>query len=423
MAIVLQQGFTAGGELVHALPEQYRPSLRLPSDLQHEDERWMREALREAMRYNGRASPNPTVGCVIVKNNKIIARGATRTYGDWHAERVAIESLSDKTVLAGATAYVTLEPCGVVGKQPPCAPLLTENGITRCVIGAKDPHTKAGGLGVKHLIQNGVIVRHGVLAAECAAWHLPFLLSFLERRPVWIGKWAQTFDGCIADAQGVSQWLSSEASRAYTHFLRQHYDAILVGAGTVIADHPRLNARDVPSPELRQPIKIIFDPEGMIPATDKSVWEKILNQTFSAQCIYIVKDSSWKNISDSAQHQIKARCEILMCHQEDIWSDVQQQLAVRAWFGKSLQSIFVEGGSRVLSELLHREILDVLHIFVAPGWLGAHSMRATGADGQQRLRPEMSFWKLLAQESISNDTLIEYVAAGPWQRLASQLGL
>jgi diaminohydroxyphosphoribosylaminopyrimidine deaminase/5-amino-6-(5-phosphoribosylamino)uracil reductase len=194
----------------------------------------MRLALMESMEGVGRASPNPAVGAVLVRDGRLLSKGATLAYGDRHAERVALDAVSDRQLLRGASCYVTLEPCAGTGKQPPCTDALLAAGIRRIVVGALDPHPKAAGQGLKALAQAGITVETNVLGGECRAFLFPFLAYQQLQRPVVIGKWAQTLDGHLADDHGHSQWISGKKARAYTHWLRQKYDAILVGVGTAM---------------------------------------------------------------------------------------------------------------------------------------------------------------------------------------------
>ena len=228
-----------------------------------DDEWWMMVALQEAQTFTGGASPNPTVGCVIVKDESIIARGVTETFGGRHGEKVAADSVRTES-LQGSTAYVTLEPCSHQGKQAPCAPMLVKLGITRCVIGIQDPFDKVDGGGIKILQDAGVEVRLGILADACRAWHLDFLFHCAYKRPLILAKWAQSLDGQLADDDNQSKWITGAEARAYTHLLRQKCDGIMVGAGTILADKPSLDVRDCKPRIHRSPVKIIIDHKGKL---------------------------------------------------------------------------------------------------------------------------------------------------------------
>ena len=255
---ITMRDFSVGGYIEAAIRSSFENPYKKNSD-----EYWMFEALIESMREVGKASPNPTVGCVYVKDGKLISKGATQEFGSLHGERYAA-SLVDSSKLEGSTAYVTLEPCSHFGSQPPCAELLVDLKVKRVVIAMIDPFSKVQGKGIELLKSHGVEVEVGVLEDEMKLWHLPFTLHLRKKSPLMIAKWAQTLDGNLADDFGKSKWITGKDARAYTHFLRQKYDAILVGAGTVIADEPSLDVRDCQLNINRNPIKIIFDPSSKL---------------------------------------------------------------------------------------------------------------------------------------------------------------
>ncbi|SME93793.1 diaminohydroxyphosphoribosylaminopyrimidine deaminase [Pseudobacteriovorax antillogorgiicola] len=380
-AMDYQSGFTAGSDLY-----------------------WMAMALAEGMKAVGKAPPNPIVGCVFVKDQKLLAKGATEEFGGRHGERVAASRLKEGEA-RGGTVYVTLEPCCHTGKQPPCAQLLVELGIKRCVMAMVDPFHKVNGRGIRYLEKHGVKVEVGVMAKEAMAWHLPFLFSSHYRRPLLVGKWAQTFDGHLADDQGGSQWISGQESRAYTHFLRQKYDAIMVGSGTVIADIPSLNVRDCRGPINRSPVKIIIDPKGRILSIDSEIQRHLIRKTFAGEpTIYCGPEhkSSWLSHVDMV-HSIELKGPIdadLVARLNDCYQSLKD---------RPLQSIFVEGGPSLLNRLIGQGLIDVFHTFQRPSILGGHENRlgTAGKEPQRRLMAEKQDLYLLASIVLGQDIVVE----------------
>lgn len=225
----------------------------------------MGRALELALRGQGWVEPNPMVGCVLLRDGAVIGEGWHRRFGGLHAEREALGDAERRGNDArGATAVVTLEPCGHYGKQPPCTLGLMEAGVARVVVAMADPGAESGG-GAAVLREAGVGVELGLMADEATRLNRPWLKRMATGRPWVIAKWAQTLDGRVATVTGDSKWISSEASRRRVHELRGRVDAVLTGVGTVIADDPRLTARDV---EVRRAARrVVFDRGGRCPAS------------------------------------------------------------------------------------------------------------------------------------------------------------
>src|SRR5579862_3356567 len=202
----------------------------------------MEEAIALAESALGFTSPNPAVGCVIVAGDKIVGRGTTAVGGRPHAETVALARAGAKA--RGATAYVSLEPCAHYGQTPPCANALVEAGIARVVIGCGDPFPKVRGKGIAILRQAGIAVTLGVMEDEARRSNEGFFTRVETGRPMLTLKLAMTLDGRIATSSGDSKWISGAQSRALVHRWRRYSDAVMVGAGTVLADNPRLTCRD-----------------------------------------------------------------------------------------------------------------------------------------------------------------------------------
>ena len=221
------------------------------------DEKFMREAIRLAAQELGKTRPNPAVGCVIVKNGRIIARGWHRRAGLPHAEIEALRSLKNASAARGATAYVTLEPCSTNGRTPPCTTALVEAGLARVVTGAIDPNPKHRGRGLRLLHKAGLKTTSGVLAEECAALNPEFHHVMTTGLPWVIAKCGMSLDGRLTRPPGEGQWITSALARRDAMKLRTRVDAILVGAGTVRADDPALTLRGVRG---TQPWRIVWAP-------------------------------------------------------------------------------------------------------------------------------------------------------------------
>ena len=262
----IAHGFLAGGPLNQILSSTHSgfttPILNQPADTI--DRFWMLEAFTESLNGVGLTNPNPAVGCVIVDQfGKEVSRGCTEAYPGRHAEAVAFQKVADLKRLENASLYVTLEPCSHQGKQPPCVNFLLNSKIKHIFIARKDSNPLVNGKGIRKLQRAGKEVHIGLFGAEVTAWNFPFFAEQALKRPVIILKWAQTLDGQLADDTDQSQWISGPQARAYTHWLRQKYDVVLVGAKTFLRDTPRLTVRDCALPHHRSPLPIVFDPKGL----------------------------------------------------------------------------------------------------------------------------------------------------------------
>lgn len=378
------------------------------------DEGWMRLALLEAMEAVGRTSPNPAVGAVIVKDGKLLSKASTDAYGLMHAETRALQNVSAE-LLKGASCYVTLEPCGGRGKQGPCADALIAAGISRVVIAATDPHEKAGGLGIEKLRAAGIEIRLHVMESEAKAWHFPFLAFQKKKAPIVIGKWAQTLDGHLADDADNSQWISGKRSRSYTHWLRQKYDAIMVGVHTVLQDSPKLTVRDSAGPIVRHPHKIIFDPSGKLQTASPQTVEALLSEVKNGGplvywCTEAKIHSYPPNLAAFKDHIIH-----LPTINFDDWDGFFLSISKdhESRFGRHMQSIMAEGGSQLLTLLMRSSQLDATHIFVRAGFLGGSRNRI--ALLHQGQNPSLNImqrhdYKLLAVQQIDDDFVVECVS-------------
>jgi diaminohydroxyphosphoribosylaminopyrimidine deaminase/5-amino-6-(5-phosphoribosylamino)uracil reductase len=247
---------------------------------------------------------------------------------------MAFKNLPPGTSLEGVTAYVTLEPCSHFGFQPPCVELFLNSGIQRIVIAAQDPDARVNGRGIERLRSHGIQVEVGILENEAKAFLFPFFFQAVSRKPAWIAKWAQTPNGFLADDNGHSKWITNEKSRAYTHWLRQKYDVIVIGAETYLKDLPKLTSRDSAPPHHRSPIPVIFDPKA-----------KLSPHTLPSHFVH------WT--SEGQNPQTPAELILNFKNFVDAYP-----------FDKPLQSVMVEGGAALLNLLLDQDLIDAIHQFV-----------------------------------------------------------
>lgn len=340
------------------------------------DEFYMRRALKLAGKGAGNVSPNPMVGCVIVKEGRIIGEGWHACCGENHAEINALEQASEP--ISGATIYVTLEPCSHHGRTPPCVKRLLAEGPARVVIGTSDPNPLVAGRGIRALQKNGIAVTVGVLEEDCRALNEVFFKFISTGQPFVTLKYAQTLDGRIATATGHSRWISSPPSLRLAHALRSTHDAILVGVGTVLADDPELTVRLVKG---KSPWRIVLDSSLRIPST-----AKILKNQDQAKTIIVTspRTSSKKRTALQAMG-----IEIIV-----IGETAQGRLNLQELFcalgQRSIASLLIEGGAAVITTVLKEMLADRLVLIVAPKIIGK-GIEAVGDLGlttmDQAIRP------------------------------------
>jgi diaminohydroxyphosphoribosylaminopyrimidine deaminase/5-amino-6-(5-phosphoribosylamino)uracil reductase len=379
---LLKSGFALGGRIDRALHEKVEPSFPFGTD-----EYWMEQALLISMNSCGLSPPNPSVGCVLVKNQTLLASGFTQATGREHAERMAFKMLPENPDLREVTAYVTLEPCSHFGSQPPCSDLFLNTKLKKMVIACQDPDSRVNGEGIARLRANGIEVVVGVLEKEVEAFLFPFFFDRLKKQPAWIGKWAQTPSGYLADALGQSKWISNAESRAYTHWLRQKYDVIVVGAETYLRDLPKLSVRDAAPPHHRAPIPVIFDPRG-----------KLLGQSLPGHFLHFVGEArmSKGQVPDS-QISIIPQYD----SSESLFRNFKKALNQRR-FAQPLQSVMVEGGASLLNGLFEFGLLDAAHQFTGP-------REFTASDERYRMKWKASeSWEQVTQCNFSEDSLQEW---------------
>lgn len=325
------------------------------SNFTKDDQAYMNRALQLAAQAKGRTSPNPLVGCVIVKNNEIIGEGFHQQAGTPHAEVHALRQAGEKA--KGATAYVTLEPCSHFGRTPPCADALIKAGLQRIVIAMQDPNPRVSGRGIQRLREAGIQVEVGLFADSAARLNRPFLKAIQTGLPYVIYKAALTLDGKIATETGDSRWVSNEASRHFAHKLRNELDVILVGSETVLKDDPALTCR---LPEGRDPVRVIVDGALRIPLE-----AQVLSSFSSAPCIIAT--------SQAASPQ-KVECLKELPHVE-VWQyptprHVPLKQLLLDFVARGWNSVLLEGGGGLAGALFQLGMVDEIEFFIAPKLIG-----------------------------------------------------
>ncbi len=320
------------------------------------DEEYMKLALKLARRGLGWTSPNPMVGAVLVKNNRIIGQGYHRRFGGNHAEVDALQHAEANR--AGATLYVTLEPCCHYGKTPPCVDAIIKNKIKKVIIGTLDPNPQVSGKSVTILNQHGIETRVGVLEEECRELNEAYFKYMTTGLPLVTIKFAQTLDGRIATVSGDSRWISSEEFRKLAHRLRAINDAILVGIDTVLADNPQLTVRLVKG---RNPTRIILDSRLRMPPDA----EIVRTQDVSPVIIATTAQADRERKSKLRELGI----EILEV-QSGISGGIDLKGLLKALGERNISSLLVEGGARVITSFLRQKLADKFVVAIAPKILG-----------------------------------------------------
>lgn len=356
-----------------------------------EDERWMRRALQLARRGQGRVEPNPMVGCVIVRGNRLLGEGYHRRFGGPHAEVEALRRC--RGWARGATAYVTLEPCCHFGKTGPCTRVLRAAGIARVVASMPDPFEQVSGKGFRELRRAGVRVDVGVGRTEAEQMNAPYLKLRREGIPWVIVKWAQSLDGRIATRSGDTRWISCEASRRRVHELRGRVDAVLVGVGTVLADDPELTCRMVQPKRLA--CRVVLDTRLRTPPDCRLV------RTARAAPLLIASSYETVRRHSSRVARLHARgAEVVgfPCR----GGRVDLKAVLRELGRRSFSNVLVEGGGEVIGALLDEALADEAYVFVSPRIIGGREApAAVGGRGVDRLR---AAWALDAVDVLTVGT-------------------
>jgi diaminohydroxyphosphoribosylaminopyrimidine deaminase/5-amino-6-(5-phosphoribosylamino)uracil reductase len=351
-------------------------------------------ALSLGRRGWGNTWPNPSVGCVIVSAGRIVGRGWTAPSGRPHAETQALAQAGDAA--CGATAYVTLEPCAHWGQTPPCAGALAGAGVARVVVAVRDSDPRVAGRGIAMLREAGVQVDCGVLEGQARHDHMGFFSRIEQGRPIITLKLAQSFDGRIATATGESKWITQAPARRAVHAMRANHDAVMVGGGTLRADDPLLDVRDmgVRTQPARIAVSRCLDiPLGSRLARTAGTTPLVVCHGPEAPTDLV---QAWKNLG----------AQMLVCRVEGRQLDMADVLQQLGLYG--FTRVFCEGGSAIAASLLSADLVDHLVGFTAGLTIGAEGLPGVGAMGLARLDHAARF-DLVGTQAVGPDVLHRWV--------------
>ena len=355
----------------------------------------MATALALAERGLGNVWPNPAVGCVLVKEGRIVGRGWTRPGGRPHAETEALARAGDAA--RGSTAYVTLEPCAHHGRTPPCTTALIAAGIARCVVATVDPDPRVDGRGLGQLRAAGIEVEVGCLAEPARRLAAGFLIRVRHGRPLVALKLAMSVDGRIAAATGHSQWITGPTARQAAHGLRLAHDAVMVGSGTVLADDPMLTCR-LPGVR-RQPVRVVLDRRLRLPV------DAALVRTAGDTATWVfTRGHRRRRIVDLEAAGVGV-FPLAAAGPDDA---LREALALLA--GQGITRVLVEGGTGLATALIRGGLVDRLYLFTAPLVIGGDGLPAVAGLGVQRV-DTVPHWRLLEERRLGPDRLAVMEAA------------
>ena len=329
----------------------------------------LRRTLRLAARGRGRTSPNPLVGAVVARGERVLGEGFHAAAGELHAERVALTSCAEDP--AGATLYISLEPCAHHGRTPPCTDAIVEAGIARVVVGSDDPTAKAAGRGLGILRDEGIAVElaDGQVARDALLLNQPFRKHARTGRPLVLAKWAMTLDGKVATRSGDSRWISGDASRRRVHHWRAEVDAVAVGIGTALHDDPLLTARIEAVP--RQPRRVVFDSEARLPL-DSALVRSAAEAPVTVVCSRAAPRRRLEALEATG-------VELIVVDGGN--PPARVRAALDELGAREVQSVLLEGGPRLAGAFLEAGEIDEARVFVAPLLAGGRDAR-TPLEGQ-----------------------------------------
>jgi len=318
------------------------------------DTRYMKRALALAARGKGDTSPNPMVGAVVVRGNRIVGEGYHHRAGEPHAEVIALANSGKLS--RGAQLFLNLEPCTHTGRTPPCTPLVISSGVKRVVVGMTDPNPKVAGRGIRAMRRAGIDVKVGVLENECRRLNEVFIHWITVGEPFCVLKAAMSIDGKIATRRGDSQWITSAQSRRDVHRLRAQVDAVLVGAGTVRADDPSLTARDV---------KVRRQPKPVILSTNFDLPKKSKVFDHPAGCLVATSSKAGASRRKSLENRGVEVVTLPTKGGMIQWRPLLEELA-----GRDITSVLIEGGGRVFGSAIESGAVRKVVIYAAPTIIG-----------------------------------------------------
>lgn len=366
------------------------------------EEQFMKRAIELAKQGAGWTAPNPLVGAVVVKNGRVIGEGYHRKYGELHAERNALAACTEDP--AGATLYVTLEPCCHYGKTPPCTEIIIEKKIAKVVIGSRDSNPKVAGKGARILREHGIEVVEDYLREACDALNPVFFHYITTKTPYVVLKFAMTLDGKIATRTGASKWITGEAARNHVHQLRGRYAGILAGIGTVLADDPMLNCR---IDGAHQPLRIILDSHLRIPMGSRLV------RSAKEYPLLIVCNESIRDREEGAsriQKLEEAGAKVWTLPEKNGHPDLN--VLMQRLGEEKIDSVLIEGGGTVNEAALKAHIVHHVYAYIAPKIFGGEDAKTPVEGSGIRLPQECANLRLAKITVLLNDMLLEYDVEG-----------
>ncbi|MFH1479550.1 MAG: bifunctional diaminohydroxyphosphoribosylaminopyrimidine deaminase/5-amino-6-(5-phosphoribosylamino)uracil reductase RibD [Candidatus Omnitrophota bacterium] len=355
---------------------------------------FMKRAIELAKKGMFTTSPNPMVGAIVVKNEKVISESYHKRAGSLHAEAMAIKKAGKRA--KGATLYVTLEPCSHIGRTPPCVDSIIKSGISKVICAMKDPNPLNNGKGIEILRRNKIKVSVGLLEKEAKELNHIFIKYITEKLPFVILKLAESLDGKIATRKYDSKWITSESSREYAHKLRSEADAVLVGVNTIIKDDPFLTSRSA-----RSPIKVILDPTLRIP--DRS---KIFSKASpSLNIIAVLKKTLMdkKNLEKIVRLNKKGVM-LIACQGRKGKIDLKRFLHELAEL--EVSTLLVEGGGETIAGFLEQGLVDKALFFIAPKIIGGkNAIGSVGGIGIEKIKDAIEL-KGIKVDIIDKDILV-----------------
>ena len=356
----------------------------------------MRLAVAEAQNNRGWSSPRPCVGCVVVRDGKLLGSGHTQVgNGTPHAEIMAIRAAWRANPIhgaRGATVYTTLEPCSHFGTTPPCCDALVREDVARVVVGVEDPDARVSGRGFRRLRAAGIIVDEGILARESFRAMDDFLFHAAQSRPFVTLKGAVTLDGKWALNNGESKWITNAESREYAQKLRHQHDAILVGIETVLRDDPQLSAR--PTDVYKQPIRVILDSQARLSLHAK-LWT-------DAPGVDVFVDET--HVDESRTHALTERGARVHRVSTNARGELDWNSILRALWNSGIYSVLVEGGARVAGSALEAGVVNKVAWFIAPKLMGAGRALELPIRGAMS---EIETLRDVRSQNLGGDVLVE----------------
>lgn len=359
-------------------------------------EDYMKLAIELAKEAQGYTSPNPMVGCVVVKNGEIIATGYHEKYGGFHAERNALTKVDIN--YEGADLYVNLEPCCHYGKTPPCTDIIIEKKISRVFVGSMDTNPLVKGKGVEILRNHGIYVETGILEEECRKLNETFYYSIEHKIPFVAMKYAMSMDGKIAAYTGDSKWVTSEESRKDTQFLRKKYKGIMVGINTVLRDNPFLTLRM--EGEIISPVRIICDSNLRIPLECNIVNTASDYRTIVA-CKKSINDSDCKKIK-----KLQAKNVEVVFVDEKAGQGIDLRKLMEEMYNRKIDGILLEGGGTLNAAMLKEKLVNKVYAYIAPKLIGgANALTPVEGEGVEKMSDAFLLSDVEIRR-ITNDILI-----------------